>query len=238
MTRFWCVHILRIASAYYIFAVIIAMLLYPGGNHIELDQVGYSFHKNFLSELGFHKTMSGDLNFFSSFFWNTAMYMLLLQGIAFLFIPSLFRVNRYSFIFACLGTLFMFPACIFFVGVALTPGDIYFDAHLFTTTMAFNLYSVAILFYVLAFLFSPLSNYYASGGVLLFIAVGVYAYYLGDFQPIDAINDRVRFLETYTMDFLIFNVVLQKVMIILMITTIIMFTFGLDKLIGKKNAND
>ena len=98
--------------------------------------------------------------------------------------------------------------------------------------------SVAILFYVLAFLFSPLSNYYASGGVLLFIAVGVYAYYLGDFQPIDAINDRVRFLETYTMDFLIFNVVLQKVMIILMITTIIMFTFGLDKLIGKKNAND
>jgi hypothetical protein len=32
--------------------------------------------------------------------------------------------------------------------------------------------------------------------------------------------------------------VLQKVMIILMITTIIMFTFGLDKLIGKKNAND
>ena len=178
MTRFWCVHIPRIASAYYIFAVIIAMLLYPGGNHIELDQVGYSFHKNFLSELGFHKTMSGDLNFFSSFFWNTAMYMLLLQGIAFLFIPSLFRVNRYSFIFACLGTLFMFPACVFFVGVALTPGDIYFDAHLFTTTMAFNLYSVAILFYVLAFLFSPLSNYYASGGVLLFIAVGVYAYYL------------------------------------------------------------
>ena len=113
MTRFWCVHIPRIASAYYIFAVIIAMLLYPGGNHIELDQVGYSFHKNFLSELGFHKTMSGDLNFFSSFFWNTAMYMLLLQGIAFLFIPSLFRVNRYSFIFACLGTLFMFPACVF-----------------------------------------------------------------------------------------------------------------------------
>ena len=23
----------------------------------------------------------------------------------------------------------MFPACVFFVGVALTPGDIYFDAH-------------------------------------------------------------------------------------------------------------
>ncbi|MDC3163554.1 hypothetical protein OA537_02160 [Pelagibacteraceae bacterium] len=114
MTKFWCVDALRIASVYYVVAVIIAILLYPGGNHIELDQVGYSLHKNFLSELGFHKTMSGDLNFFSSFFWNTAMYMLLLQGIAFLFIPRLFRENRFSFAFACLGTLFMFPACIFF----------------------------------------------------------------------------------------------------------------------------
>ena len=36
----------------------------------------------------------------------------------------------------------MFPACIFFVGVALTPGDIYFDAHIFTTTAAFNLYTL------------------------------------------------------------------------------------------------
>ena len=234
MTKFWCVDVLRIASVYYVLAVVIAMLLYPGGNHIELDQVGYSLHKNFLSELGFHKTMSGDLNFFSSFFWNTAMYMLLLQGIAFLFIPSLFRENRYSFAFACLGTLFMFPACIFFVGVALTPGDIFFDAHIFTTTTAFNLYTVSIFFYVLAFISSSLSNYYASGAILLLIAVSVYSYYLSGYQPIDAIKDRELYLEVYTMDLLIFNVVLQKVIISLMIITVITFSFGLNKLINKK----
>ena len=236
MTKFWCVDALRIASVYYVVAVIIAILLYPGGNHIELDQVGYSLHKNFLSELGFHKTMSGDLNFFSSFFWNTAMYMLLLQGIAFLFIPSLFRENRYSFAFACLGTLFMFPACIFFVGVALTPGDIFFDAHIFTTTTAFNLYTVSIFFYVLAFISSSLSNYYISGAILLLIAVSVYSYYLSGYQPIDAIKDRELYLEVYTMDLLIFNVVLQKVIISLMIITIITFSFGLNKLINKKET--
>ena len=236
MTKFWCVDALRIASVYYVVAVIIAILLYPGGNHIELDQVGYSLHKNFLSELGFHKTMSGDLNFFSSFFWNTAMYMLLLQGIAFLFIPSLFRENKYSFAFACLGTLFMFPACIFFVGVALTPGDIFFDAHIFTTTTAFNLYTVSIFFYVLAFISSSLSNYYASGAILLLIAVSVYSYYLSGYQPIDAIKDRELYLEVYTMDLLIFNVVLQKVIISLMIITIITFSFGLNKLINKKET--
>ena len=236
MTKFWCVDALRIASVYYVVAVIIAILLYPGGNHIELDQVGYSLHKNFLSELGFHKTMSGDLNFFSSFFWNTAMYMLLLQGIAFLFIPSLFRENRYSFAFACLGTLFMFPACIFFVGVALTPGDIFFDAHIFTTTTAFNLYTVSIFFYVIAFISSSLSNYYTSGAILLLIAVSVYSYYLSGYQPIDAIKDRELYLEVYTMDLLIFNVVLQKVIISLMIITIITFSFGLNKLIDKKET--
>ena len=236
MTKFWCVDSLRIASVYYVVAVVIAILLYPGGNHIELDQVGYSLHKNFLSELGFHKTMSGDLNFFSSFFWNTAMYMLLLQGIAFLFIPSLFRENRYSFAFACLGTLFMFPACIFFVGVALTPGDIFFDAHIFTTTTAFNLYTVSIFFYVLAFISSSLSNYYTSGAILLLIAVSVYSYYLSGYQPIDAIKDRELYLEVYTMDLLIFNVVLQKVIISLMIITIITFSFGLNKLINKKET--
>ena len=234
MTKFWCVDALRIASVYYVVAVVIAILLYPGGNHIELDQVGYSLHKNFLSELGFHKTMSGDLNFFSSFFWNTAMYMLLLQGIAFLFIPSLFRENRFSFAFACLGSLFMFPACIFFVGVALTPGDIFFDAHIFTTTTAFNLYTVSIFFYVLAFISSSLSNYYASGAILLLIAVSVYSYYLSGYQPIDAIKDRELYLEVYTMDLLIFNVVLQKVIISLMIITVITFSFGLNKLINKK----
>ena len=236
MIKFWCVDALRIASVYYVVAIVIAILLYPGGNHIELDQVGYSLHKNFLSELGFHKTMSGDLNFFSSFFWNTAMYMLLLQGIAFLFIPSLFRENRYSFAFACLGTLFMFPACIFFVGVALTPGDIFFDAHIFTTTTAFNLYTVSIFFYVLAFISSSLSNYYTSGAILLLIAVSVYSYYLSGYQPIDAIKDRELYLEVYTMDLLIFNVVLQKVIISLMIITIITFSFGLNKLINKKET--
>ena len=66
---------------------------------------------------------------------------------------------------------------------------------------------------------------------LLFIAVGIYSYYLGDFQPIDALNDRERFLQVYTMDFLIFNAVLQKVMISLMIVTVFIFTFGLNKLI-------
>ena len=110
----------------------------------------------------------------------------------------------------------------------------FFEEHIFTTTTAFNLYTIAIFFYVIAFIFSPLSNYYASGGVVLFIAVAIYSYYLAGFNPIDAINDRDLFLKTYTMDFLIFNVVLQKAIISSMLITIIIFTFGFNKLIESK----
>ena len=49
---------------------------------------------------------------------------------------------------------------------------------------------------------------------MLLIAVSVYSYYLSGYQPIDAIKDRELYLEFYTMDLLIFNVVLQKVIII------------------------
>ena len=66
---------------------------------------------------------------------------------------------------------------------------------------------------------------------MLFLAVGVYAYYLAGFNPIDPINDRELFLSTYNMDFLIFNVLIQKIIITLMLLTIVIFTFGLDKLI-------
>jgi hypothetical protein len=89
---------------------------------------------------------------------------------------------------------------------------------------------------VLAFITSSLSNYYASGAILLLIAVSVYSYYLSGYQPIDAIKDRELYLEVYTMDLLIFNVVLQKVIISLMIITIITFSFGLNKLINKKET--
>ena len=43
--------------------------------------------------------------------------------------------------------------------------------------------------------------------------------------------NRELFLSTYNMDFLIFNVLIQKIIITLMLLTIVIFTFGLDKLI-------
>ena len=39
---------------------IIAIILFPGGNHLDSTQEGYDFTLNFFSELGFYKTFSED----------------------------------------------------------------------------------------------------------------------------------------------------------------------------------
>ena len=55
MEKFWCIYVPRGTVIYFLFANILVMFLYPGGNHLELDQVGYSLNKNFLSELGWRE---------------------------------------------------------------------------------------------------------------------------------------------------------------------------------------
>ena len=67
MTKFWTVYLLRFVSIYFIIAVIISSLLYPGGNIFDSEQIGYSFSKNYLSDLGGYMSRSGEINFLSSF---------------------------------------------------------------------------------------------------------------------------------------------------------------------------
>ena len=233
MEKFWCIYVPRGTVIYFLFANILAMFLYPGGNHLELDQVGYSLNKNFLSELGFHYTMSGDVNFFSSFFFNSAMYVCLLQGIAYLFIPKLFKKNNLAYLFAWIGSILIFISNVFFVGVGLTPADLFFDEHIFFVLTAFNVSTIAIFFLMLSFIFAPISNYYTAGAFILFVFIGLYAFYISDVPQINPIEDRELFVETISMEFLKMNVVIQKFIVLSMLTSIFIFSFGHEKLLNE-----
>jgi hypothetical protein len=70
MVSFWCVYIPRFVLVYFLSAVAIAAYFYPGGNHLDASQQGYDFTINFLSELGFYNTLSGETNFLSAFFFQ------------------------------------------------------------------------------------------------------------------------------------------------------------------------
>lgn len=233
MNKFWCVYVPRGTAIYYVVATIVAMFLYPGGNHLELEQHGYSLIKNFLSELGRYKTMSGDVNFLSSFLFWTASCITFFQGVAFLFVPRLFDDNKASLSFAIIGGVLIFIGNIFFVAVGFTPEDLYFDQHIFVANAGFNLTSLAIFSFAIAIIFSRLSNYYALGAFILFILVTIYSVYISSIPEINP-SDRELYIKTISMDFLIFKVVMQKLIVATLIINVIIFTYGLNQLIDSR----
>ena len=50
--HFWTVTILRVVPIFFIACVVIAIPFYPGGNLLDVGQVGYDLSRNYLSELG------------------------------------------------------------------------------------------------------------------------------------------------------------------------------------------
>ena len=234
MVSFWCVYIPRFVLVYFLSSVAIAAYFYPGGNHLDASQQGYDFTINFLSELGFYNTLSGETNFLSAFFFNSAMFMHILVGVGFLMMPKLFNDNIYSYVSAWLGAITISISCVFFAGVGLTPGDLYFPAHIFAVQNAFNLVFFAYLFICLAFFFSSSSNKYTIGSIMMFVITISYAIFISDQQVIDPVNEKELFQEVVTTEVLRINAILQKLVTIFMNISLLMFSYGFaDRIIRK-----
>ena len=92
---------------------------------------------------------SGEINFLSSFIFNSSMFFYAFSGIGFLFVPSLFKDNKTIHILALTGSIFFFFGSFFFAGVGLTPHDIYQELHGFFAKNAFRLLVPASILYVL-----------------------------------------------------------------------------------------
>lgn len=234
MYKFWCVFIPRFFLAYFFIAIALATYFYPGGNHLDSSQIGYDFTANFLSELGFYRTLSNEINFISAFFFNSAMYLNLLVGFGFLMTPKLFNENIYSLVCSWIGAISIFIACIFFAGVGLTPADLYFPEHIFAVQNAFNLVILAYIFVSLAFLFSTSSNKYTIGTIIMVFVTIAYAVYISGQPVIDPINQKELFYEKISMSDLRTNVVLQKTVTLSMNISLLIFSFGFADLIKRK----
>ena len=234
MNKFWYIHVPRFIIIINIIAFTVAMMIFPGGNHLEVDQVGYSFTKNFISELGRFKSMSGDVNFFSSFIFLSTCCLNIFLGIAFLKIPKLFKQNKLSYGFALIGGILIFIGCIFFIAVGFTPEDLYFQKHIFVAEYFFNTTSLGIIFFSIAIIFSRINSLYACLSLALITLLIIYAINLSHIPEIDPANTEL-YAETYSMETQIFKVIMQKLMAIMIMINIYTFTFGINNLL---NTND
>ena len=152
------------------------MYSYPGGNIHDPLQIGYSFTHNFLSDLGGIKARSGESNIISSYVFNVCMISFLLGGIAFLYVPGLFKNDRTNYYLAITGSMFFFLGACFFAGVGFTPYDLHFKQHVFFALNGFRLMVPAGIFYLIVLLRSPIKNSYSL--VTLFFLLSTLAYVL------------------------------------------------------------
>ena len=81
MNNFWITDMPKYSMIIFIVLNIISMILYPGGNLHDFEQVGYSFTRNFFSDLGLYESWSGDSNIISSILFSYSLFFVtLMQG--------------------------------------------------------------------------------------------------------------------------------------------------------------
>ena len=127
-----------------------AMLLYPGGSHMNRAQVGYSFTYNFLSDLGLRHTPNGQPNPVAGGLFFVALALAgLTLALFFIRFRRFYRRTLRQRVLSLIGTLLGVGAGISFIGVAFTPADIYREAHVQFVMWAFSLFPLAVLCYTL-----------------------------------------------------------------------------------------
>ncbi|SVA05489.1 uncharacterized protein METZ01_LOCUS58343 [marine metagenome] len=176
MRYFWTVKVIRFIPILFTIGILISMYLYPGGNIHDPLQTGYSFTHNFLSDLGGMNSRSGESNIVSSYIFNACMISFFLGGIAFLYVPGLFKNDRTNYYLAIIGSMFFFLGASFFAGVGLTPHDLYLDQHIFFAINGFRLMVPAGIFYLVVLLRSPIKKSYSL--VTLFFLLSTFSYVL------------------------------------------------------------
>ena len=215
MYDFWTVRCLRFVALFFIFAVMLAIVFYPGGNIHNPAQRGYSITHNFLSDLGGYHSHSGDTNLLSALFFNLSMVMFLGVGISFLFVPRLFKEDALNFAIAIIGSIFFLFGTMFFAGVGLTPYDLYLQMHNFFAVNAFRLLIPGAIAYLIVLLRSPVKNRYALVTIFYLMSTAAYVIYqLLSGSPMDNPAEMVR------------QATIQKLIVLVSVATIFSLSFA------------
>ena len=211
----------RVVAIFFVIFQVLGMVLYPGGTIHDLSTIGYSFTSNFFSDMGAYQARNGDPNYLSMIFFSIS---LILVGGAFvlyyLVLPKIFGNNNRNYYLSWIGTIFAFGGSICLIGTGLTPTDLVFESHIFFANNIFHSFLVTSFFYsIVIFDTNILEKRYAIGYVVFFISIFLYVGVL-QFGP-SASTGKSE---------LIFQVVAQKLIVIIFFLTVFYQTFGFSKI--------
>jgi len=222
--KFWINDMPKYSIIIFVGLNILAMLLYPGGNINNLDQIGYSFSNNFFSDLGMTISHSNENNMISCLLFNLSLCVIgVCFAMLFYSIRNYFQSHRYLSLFA---TFLGIYASISYIGVALTPSNLYLSLHTFFAHWIFrSLFAASILYSVLIFKTKDFENKYAYGFIVFGFMVLAYVLYSELY-----LSDPRIFPEQ-----LIKHVIAQKTIAFWILISVYIYSVGLSKYLLKIN---
>ncbi|HSH02960.1 MAG TPA: hypothetical protein VLL52_10615, partial [Anaerolineae bacterium] len=127
----------------------IAMFFYPGSTTGNDNTTRYIFSQNFFSDLGVTTTYNGQSNTIGAILFFIALAT---AGIAiitfFLALPHLFQNRNHWRWLTILGSLAGIISGLGYIGVALTPADLFLNLHINAVRTAFVFFFFAVLCYL------------------------------------------------------------------------------------------
>lgn len=172
--------LLLYANISFIAFTALAMLFYPGGKFHNHNSIGYSFIENFFSDLGRWRTYSGDTKYISLCLFAVAIFFLsgAFLNFIFSFVDDIANHKNYPTV-KLIAKISTVTFCLLLCGVALTPYDLVFNAHLLDVRVCFIMmvpvsWSISYLIYQ----DHTLPNKYMSLLFFVSIALIVYIYIL------------------------------------------------------------
>lgn len=163
---------------------IVAMFRYPGGTAVDHSTRGYSFFENFLSDLGMTVAHNGEANRLGASLFTVALLLLVVGlGGSLIGFVRLHAATPGGRPFARLAALVGVVVCICFAGVAFTPENSLFSAHIFFTRAAWRLFLlVPLLLFVASLRSDELPRGVRSAWLFLTVMLAGYVWVL-DFGP-------------------------------------------------------
>ena len=221
--RFWITSLPKYAIISFVLLNMAAMFLYVGGNINNHEQIGYSFMRNFFSDLGRRHSYSGESNLMSCIFFNSSLSIVgLTFMILFYKIKNVFLNNK---VLISLATIFGVFSGFSYIGVGFTPSDLYLDAHIFFAHWAFRaLFAASILYSILILKTDGFEKRYAFGFIIFGIMVFSYVIYS------EVVLDDPRINP----DALVNHVVAQKMIAFWILFAVYIYSIGLGKYLYKK----
>ena len=215
--RYLLIHIPRIACILFIILQILGMSVYPGGTIHDNSTIGYSFSKNFFSDMGAYAARNEEPNYLSMIIFSSSLTIVgITFALYYLFLPRVLGIDKINYVLASIGTIFAIGSSICMIGTGLTPTDIVFGPHVFFANNIFHCSLVSSLLYtIVIFRSNILEKKYAIGYAFFFLAIFAY---VGVIQY----GPSARSSEGA----LIFQVLSQKMIVIAFCCSVLHQTFG------------